>query len=80
MLLIFFSKFVQHMSLFMAHRDICSRVGRRSLSGQSGNGAIINPMRRIPPPWTIDEANDACFSVRDSTEQALKLPGLVRGK
>ncbi len=27
--------------------------------------------RRFPPPWTIDEANDACFIVRDSTRQAL---------
>ncbi len=28
-------------------------------------------MRRFPPPWTIDEANDAFFIVRDSTRQAL---------
>jgi hypothetical protein len=28
-------------------------------------------MRRFPPPWTIDEANDACFIVRDATGQAL---------
>jgi len=28
-------------------------------------------MRRFPPPWTIEEANDACFIVRDSTGQAL---------
>jgi hypothetical protein len=27
--------------------------------------------RRFPPPWTIDEANNACFIVRDSTGQAL---------
>ena len=27
--------------------------------------------RRIPPPWTIDEANDACFIVRDANGQAL---------
>lgn len=27
--------------------------------------------RRFPPPWTFDEANDACFIVRDSTEQPL---------
>ena len=27
--------------------------------------------RRFPPPWTIDEANDACFIVRDATRQAL---------
>jgi hypothetical protein len=22
--------------------------------------------RRFPPPWTIDEANDTCFIVRDA--------------
>jgi len=27
--------------------------------------------RRFPPPWTIEEANAACFIVRDSTGQAL---------
>ena len=29
------------------------------------------PARRFPPPWTIDEHNDACFIVRDATKQAL---------
>jgi hypothetical protein len=28
-------------------------------------------VRRFPPPWTIDEANDACFIVRDGNGQAL---------
>jgi hypothetical protein len=27
--------------------------------------------RRFPPPWTIDEMNDACFIVRDKNGQAL---------
>jgi len=27
--------------------------------------------RRFPPPWAIDEANNACFIVRDGTGQAL---------
>ena len=27
--------------------------------------------RRFPPPWMIDEANNACFIVRDGTGQAL---------
>ena len=27
--------------------------------------------RRFPPLWTIEEANDACFIVRDATRQAL---------
>ena len=42
-----------------------------SLSAQSGNGGIIRFMRRFPPPWTLDEANNACFIVRDATGQAL---------
>jgi hypothetical protein len=29
--------------------------------------------RRFPPPWTIDEANDACFIVRDKNGQALDI-------
>jgi len=27
--------------------------------------------RRFPSPWTLDEANDACFIVRDHNGQAL---------
>ena len=27
--------------------------------------------RRFPPPWTLDEANDASFIVKDATRQAL---------
>ena len=27
--------------------------------------------RRFPPPWTIEEANNASFIVRDNTGQAL---------
>jgi hypothetical protein len=29
------------------------------------------PARRFPPPWTIEEYNDACFIVRDHNGQAL---------
>jgi len=25
----------------------------------------------LPPPWSIDKANDACFIIRDNTGQAL---------
>jgi hypothetical protein len=28
-------------------------------------------MRRFPPPWTIEEHNDACFIIRDKNRQAL---------
>ena len=27
--------------------------------------------RHFPPPWTVEEANDACFIVRDANDQAL---------
>ena len=27
--------------------------------------------RRFPPPWTIEEANNACFIVKDHNDQAL---------
>jgi hypothetical protein len=27
--------------------------------------------RRFPPPWWIEELNDACFVVKDSTGQKL---------
>jgi len=27
--------------------------------------------RRFPPPWTIEEYNDACFIVRDKSGQGL---------
>jgi hypothetical protein len=27
--------------------------------------------RRFPPPWSVEEYNDACFVVRNHNEQAL---------
>ena len=27
--------------------------------------------RRFPPPWSVDEMNNACFIVRDANGQAL---------
>ena len=27
--------------------------------------------RRFPPPWSVEEYNDACFVVRDASGQAL---------
>jgi len=27
--------------------------------------------RRFPPPWIVEEHNDACFLVKDATGQAL---------
>jgi hypothetical protein len=31
----------------------------------------MSSARRFPPPWTIDEVNDACFIVRDHNGHAL---------
>jgi hypothetical protein len=28
-------------------------------------------MRRFPPPWIVEEHNDACFIVKDASRQAL---------
>ena len=30
-----------------------------------------SPPRRFPPPWTIEQLNDACFVVIDSAGQKL---------
>jgi hypothetical protein len=32
--------------------------------------------RRFPPPWSIEELNDASFIVKDSNGQALAWPML----
>jgi hypothetical protein len=35
-------------------------------------GCVFNiPLRRFPPPWIIEEHNDAFFIVKDATGQAL---------
>jgi hypothetical protein len=31
----------------------------------------VTPERRFPPPWSIEELNDACFVVRDHNGQQL---------
>jgi hypothetical protein len=31
----------------------------------------VTKIRRFPPPWTVDEYNDACFIVKDKNGQAL---------
>jgi hypothetical protein len=27
---------------------------------------LLSPIARFPPPWTLEEKNDACFIVRDA--------------
>jgi hypothetical protein len=29
------------------------------------------PTRRFPPPWSVEEYNDACFTVQDNDGQQL---------
>ena len=33
--------------------------------------AAVTTRRRFPPPWTIEEMNEACFIVRDKNGQGL---------
>jgi hypothetical protein len=33
------------------------------------------PSRRFPPPWTVEEYNDACFIVRDDAIRCGKAAG-----
>jgi len=35
------------------------------------HGAFAMPERRFPPPWSVDELNDACFVVTDGAGQKL---------
>jgi hypothetical protein len=40
---------------------------------------LMPAARSFPPPWSVDEANNACFIVRDDNGQALGL-FLFRGR
>jgi len=50
-------------------------VGRNQSRDATGRRSVkpprTMPARRFPPPWTIEEHNEACFIVRDNTGQAL---------
>jgi hypothetical protein len=70
---------LQCMGLLVALSDAPHQDGRASLSAQSGNGAIITPMRRFPPPWSIEENNNACFIVRDSPQGGVASSMLAAG-
>jgi len=43
----------------------------RPLMGIAARAASSFPTRLFPPAWTIEEHNNACFIVCDSTRQAL---------
>ena len=38
---------------------------------------MANPVRRFPPPWSIEELNDACFIARDADGQQLSAAKLL---
>jgi len=40
---------------------------RAALTGLGG----LMARRRFPPPWTVEEFNDACYVVRDGNGQQL---------
>jgi len=63
-------------------RYVITDFGRISLD-RYYDGATLMPCR-FPPPWSIEEHNDACFIVKDRRGQALACvyfenePGLQR--
>jgi hypothetical protein len=40
-------------------------TSRKKRGGCSPGCKLMESPRRFPPPWTIDESNNACFIVRD---------------
>jgi hypothetical protein len=49
--------------------ELLRRLEKASCRLQRGRWE--NGPRRFPPPWTIDDANDACFIVREGIGRAL---------
>jgi hypothetical protein len=49
---------IQHGLRVVAAQTVVARAGTK-------------PRRRFPPPWTIEELNDACFPVSDANGQKL---------
>ena len=45
-------------------------VGWFIVFGLFGNLLMLSP-RRFPPPWTVEELNDAGFVIKDSTGQKI---------
>jgi hypothetical protein len=45
-------------------------IGGHGAQLHQSAGTLSWPERRFPPPWSIEET-DACFIVRDGSEQAL---------
>ena len=66
-------------SLFFAVRSVASgpiatrriRMTERRFRRKAEIAPIITRMRRFPPPWIIEEHNNACFIMKDATGQAL---------
>ena len=44
--------------------------GRFRCKAEMALSCCMPSARRFPPPWTVEENNDACFIVRDNTGQA----------
>ena len=46
------------------------KLARSSINSPAIESRFMPP-RRFPPPWTVDEMNNACFIVRDTNGQQL---------
>ena len=44
---------------------------RREGIAPQEKGALLKPGRRFPPPWTVEDHNDACFIVKDHGGHAI---------
>jgi len=59
-------------------KDFCNSIDPDPTHRCRAEGASLTVLsflmpsaRRFPPPWMVEEHNDACFIVKDATGQAL---------
>jgi len=53
----------------LSHRSPPAPQDRGPHGAVSVDGALV-PDRRFPPPWIVEEHNNACLVVKDATGQA----------
>jgi hypothetical protein len=65
---------IQRVHVATSCREVREQLGPAKTLRERAQGDGFNVMpgsRRFPPPWTIEEANAACFIVKDHNGQAL---------